>query len=194
MKLPLATALVALGLCGPAFANDIWAPCLDAEPSMEGVIGAFQAEGWSFPTSNEQHVQNLQAAAESLFSLQNLPDVATGSAYDRHIAVAHDRAEEFLMDAATLQRDGLIVAVEHYDNSGDMIRCTIAGNEFDEVAYAFDGGDDNIRNVNGHEVLAVAAPDAATRTDITLYRLLAPSDAAAQARGTFAAIAIRHLQ
>lgn len=194
MKFPLATALIALGLCAPAVANDIWAPCLDAEPSMEGVIGAFQAEGWSFPTSNEQHVQNLQAVAEPLFSLQNLPDVATGSAYDRHIAVAHDRAEEFLMDAATLQRDGLIVAIESDDNGDGMIRCTIAGNEFDEVAYAFDGGDDNIRNVNGHEVLAVETTDDASRTDVTLYRLLAPSDATAEARGTFAAIAIRHLQ
>ncbi len=194
MKLSIAAVLAALGLCAPAYAQDIWAPCLAAEPSMEGVIGAFQAEGWAFPTSNNEHVQNLQAAAEPLFSIQNLPDVATGAGYDRHIATAHDRAEEFLMDAATLQRDGLTVAIESYDNAGGMIRCTIAGNEFEEVAYAFDGGDENIRNVNGHEVLEVIVPDTAMRTDVTLYRLLAPSDATAEARGTFAAIAIRHLQ
>ena len=194
MKLPLVTAILAVGLCGPAYANDIWAPCLDAEPSMEGVISAFQADGWAFPASNGEHVQNLQAAAEPLFALQNLPDVATGSSYDRYIAVAHERAENFLLDAATLQRDGLIVAIEVYDNGGGMVRCTIAGNEFDEVAYAFDGGGDEIRDVNGHEILTIAVPDAATRTDVTLYRLLAPVDATTEAYGTFAAIAIRHLQ
>ncbi|SMQ64606.1 hypothetical protein SAMN06295905_1016 [Devosia lucknowensis] len=196
MKTSLATLVLAFGLAGPAFAQSeaIWSPCLDAEPTMEGLIGALQAEGWAFPTSNEEHVRNLQAAAEALFAMQNLPNVATGPEYDRHIALAHETGEAMLIDAATLQRDGLVVAVEAVESGGGMIRCTFAGNEFEEVAYAFDGGGDDIRTVNGHEIVTVAPPDAATVTDITLYRLLAPADATAEARGTFAAIAIRHLQ
>lgn len=161
---------------------------------MEGVISAFQAEGWAFPTSNHEHVENLQAVAEPLFALQRLPDVTTGAGFDRHITTAHERAEEFLLDAATLNRDGVIVAIESDDNAGGMIRCTIAGNEFDEVASAFDGGDETIKSVAGHEVLAVPMPASSARADVTLYRLLTPAEASADARAAFAAIAIRHLE
>lgn len=196
MKLSILATAVALGLCTPAFAQsaNIWEPCLSADPSMEGVIGAFQAEGWAFPTSNEEHVANLQTAAEPLFALNQLPNVETGDGFDRHIAGAHERAEATLIDAATLQRDGLIVAIEHYDNAGGMIRCTIAGNEFDEVAYAFDGDQDEIRTIGGHQIVLPPPGASAADVDVTLYRLLAPSDATAEARATFAAVAIRHLQ
>lgn len=195
MKLPAVTLVAMLGLSASAFAQSsaIWQPCLAGEASMEGVIGAFQSDGWAFPTSNDEHVGNLQAVAEPLFAVQNIPDVGSGSGFDRHITVAHERAEAMLIDAATLQRDGLIVAIESGGNGGP-IRCTIAGSEFDEVAYAFDGGGDDVRNVNGHEIIEVALPQAATQQEVTLYRLLPPTDASVEAKAPFAAIVVRHLQ
>lgn len=195
MKKSILAAAFALGLCTPALAQseNIWEPCLSTEPSMEGLIAAFQADGWTFPGSNEEHIGNLQTVAEPLFALQALPDVETAAGFERHIAAAHARAEPMLMDAATMQRDGLVVAIES-DDAGGMIRCTFAGNEFEEVAYAFDGGDTDINTVGGHEVITVAVPEATSRTDVTLYRLIAPADASVEARATFAAIAIRHVQ
>lgn len=189
MKLPLIAAAAAISLCAPAIAQseDIWQPCFASDASMGGVIAAFQAEGWAFPTSNEAHIDNLKTVAEPLFSVRNLPNVKTGAEYDRHIQTAHDRAEALLIDAATLQRDGLAVAIEHNDEAGGMIRCTIAGTDFKQVADAFDSRPDDIKAANGHETLADTA-------DITLYRLEAPADATVTARAPFAAIAMRRLQ
>ena len=194
MKSLAVSAAVIMGLSSPALAQsvDIWTPCLAPVASLEGVIAAFQAEGWAFPSSNDEHISNLQTASEPLLALQNLPDVQTGAGFDRHIAAAHERAEQLLIDAATLQRDGLIVAIEAYDNAGGMIRCTIAGNEFEEAAYAFDSGDETIRTIGGHEILLV--PVSGMRADVTLYRLLPPADASAEARATFAATLTRHGQ
>ncbi|KKB09610.1 hypothetical protein [Devosia chinhatensis] len=182
-----AIALLSVSAPTHAHSSESWQPCISGEPTFEGIIGAFQAEGWAFPTSNEDHVDNLKAVAEPILAMQRLPDVTTGSGYDRHIDAVHERAEALLMDAATLQRDDLVVSIE--SAAGGMIRCAIAGNDFDEVAHAFEGGDADIQTVMGHEILSVDSD-----ADVTLYRVVAPEDATAVGLAAFAVIVIRQMR
>lgn len=185
----LATAPSALAQPG-----DIWEPCLTADASMEGVIAAFQADGWTFPADNESHVDNLKAAAEVLLSMQNLPPVETGEAFDRHIAVAHERAEQAFIDSPTLQRDDLSVTIEAYENAGGMIRCTIAGTDFADVTDALAASGDDVVVNKGRQSLMVR-PDIATgQASVTYYALETPQDATAEALGPLAVVLTRHLQ
>jgi hypothetical protein len=186
----LAAASVAL-LTTPALAqsDSAWEPCLTGDFSMEGVIAAFQADGWAFPTSNEEHIGYLEAAAEPLSALQDLPKAETGATYDKHLSNAHQLAERQLIDAATLHRDGVSVAIETYES---MIRCTLSGTAFDEVSTAFQERADEITTTAGHQTLPVQTEATSGRSDITLYRLDAPADATIEARSPLAAIVIRH--
>lgn len=195
MKLSAYATLAVLCLFAPAYAQSslAWDPCLSGEATMEGTIAAFQAEGWNFPTSNEDHIDNLRTTAEPLFAMQNLAKVDSGVGYDRFIAAAHERAEGFQMDSATLKRDGLVVAIEHYE-AGNLIRCTVAGRQFDDITTAFETRSDEVVALHGNEFLVDKLDDPGKRADVTLFRVERPADATAQGLAPLAAVAVRHMQ